>query len=154
MSNNYAKIKPHISPKKAELSVESMGLSHRPLTEALAFCKANSKAFDIHTSVNPLIAAAAPVLMAITTLKKQPLQQDPTNLYQPLVHEIKIFEEKARKLEYRSAIILAARYFLCSFVDEVLAASGENLQPLWQRHPLLQTLQGESWGGERFFMIL
>ncbi|OGO91947.1 MAG: hypothetical protein A3F10_02360 [Coxiella sp. RIFCSPHIGHO2_12_FULL_42_15] len=127
---------------------------HRPLTEAITLSKSTSKAFDIQHSINPLIAAAAPLLMVITTLKKHALHADPTHLYQALLQEIKTFENKTRKLDYRSPIILAARYLLCAFIDEILSDAQENLQKSWQQSPFLQILQNETWGGERFFVIL
>ncbi len=131
---------------------------HRPgqhsLTEPSTIIDATSEAFDSKHALNPLIGAAAPLIMAVGKIKSQTYQASPTLLFNALVKEIKTFEEKARKLQYRSAIILAARYFLCSFVDEIAASSAEPIQKLWQQKTLLQTLQGEPWGGERFFMIL
>jgi type IV/VI secretion system ImpK/VasF family protein len=54
---------------------------------------------------------------------------------------------------------MAARYFLCSFADEVMndlldlhqAQSNEPANPLLS---LLETLQAERYGGERFYLIL
>lgn len=145
-------LKQHDNTNKSPLSLESLHPPHhRPLTEAVRLASTHSQAFDINTSVNPLIAAAAPVIMAITTIKKAQSLPDGADAYAPLVQEIKIFEDKARKLNYRSAIILAARYFLCAFADETIALSQPT--PITDAS-LLRTFQGEDYGGERFFLIL
>jgi type IV/VI secretion system ImpK/VasF family protein len=130
------------------------------LSEPVQFACSNSQAFDINTSINPLVAAAASVILTITSLKKQ--TQSPIDisqlsaLHHPLIQEIKIFEEKARKLEYRSALIMAARYFLCSFADEVMndLLQAQNSEEANQLPSLLETLQAERYGGERFYLIL
>lgn len=157
MSTINMNLKSAIDDKHSELSTETSdfsNVSHQPLTEAITINKIASKAFNVGLSINPLISAAAPILMAITTLKKEAVHNDLPSLHETLLLEIKTFESKARKFEYRSAIILAARYFLCAFIDEALATAQNNRRNPSQKNSLLQTLQGETWGGDRVFMIL
>ena len=156
MTKNITHLEPHSAHEnKTSLSTESIPqFGHRPLTEPVSISNTSSKAFNVEHALNPLVAAAAPVLVVISKIQTQSFSPDAVSLYQSLVQEIKTFEEKARKLEYRSAIILAGRYFLCAFIDEVMLHCDQQTQSLWQQHPLLKTVQGESWGGERFFAIL
>ncbi|WP_264774331.1 type IVB secretion system protein IcmH/DotU [Coxiella burnetii] len=110
--------------------------------------------FDASIAINPLVAACAPLLTIATQLRDQEQSPNLPKLYESLSSEIKLFEEKAHSLGYRSPVILAARYFLCALIDEIILHSpwGENSE--WQRLGLLKTFQDESWGGERFFIIL
>jgi type VI secretion system protein ImpK len=129
--------------------------ARRPLTEPVTIHHATSTAFDSQFSLNPLVAAAAPILMITNKIQSTNEPINPEQLLQELIKEIKIFENKARQLEYRSAIILAARYFLSSYVDEMITShANSSIKNVWQAQPLLKTLQGEIWGGERFFLIL
>ena len=167
MSDTMKHITPPGSQTRTAISLESLQPAHhRVLSEPVQFACSNSQAFDINTSINPLVAAAASVILTITSLKKRtqsPIDMSQLSaLHHPLIQEIKIFEEKARKLEYRSALIMAARYFLCSFADEVM----NDLLDLLDLHPaqhneeanqlpsLLEALQAERYGGERFYLIL
>lgn len=127
----------------------------RALVEPFSLTEEPTRAIDCQYALNPLIGTATPMISVINQIQMQNQQAfDPDALYQSLIQEIKLFEAKARKLHYRSAIILAARYFLCAFIDEVIQSCDPHIQQQWQQHPLLQSMQGETWGGERYFMIL
>jgi type IV/VI secretion system ImpK/VasF family protein len=77
-----------------------------------------------------------------------------TELYQDLCHETKAFENKAQTYNYRSHLILAARYALCTLIDEIILSTAWGNKSDWKNQNLLGTFQGETWGGERFFVIL
>lgn len=118
-----------------------------------------SKAFNSSISVNPLIASASALFSIATTLMQVTTLPDPSKLHQDLAHEIRAFETNAHKEGYRSNVILAARYVLCSFIDEILLnADWANTEwansNIWKQQTLLQTFHDEDWGGERFFVIL
>ena len=113
-----------------------------------------SKLFSIDTHINPLVSAASPLFAIASTLKNTIAMPDLAQLYQDLCHEIKAFENKAQTHNYRSHIILAARYALCSLLDEIILSTSWGNKSIWQTQNLLATFQRESWGGERFFVIL
>lgn len=110
-----------------------------------------SHAFSTNIGINPLIAAAMPVL-ALATELQQPISVDPATLSKSLRHEIKAFENAAFKNGYRTQMILAARYLLCALLDEVITQYHPDY--LWHEEALLLFFQQETWGGERFFIIL
>lgn len=124
------------------------------LTKPATIIAPRSAAFDINFALNPLVASAGPIFTAINCIDYEQYHGSITLLYESLLNEFKTLEEKLRRLDYRSAIILAARYFLCTYIDEILSSPGSQLQAVWQRKPLLKTLQNELFGGERFFLIL
>lgn len=124
------------------------GLTHLPLANPQDSYY-RSKIMCAQTGINPLLTAAAALLILITKLKEQTVPLDTRPLYQELVHEIRAFETQAQTQSYRTESILIARYILCAVFDEFLAQHHE-----WQKHKLLSTFHGEEWGGERFFIIL
>lgn len=114
----------------------------------------HSQAFDINTTINALVAAAAPLLTIATQLREQRQPPELILLHSSLCHEIKAFENKARASGYRTPIILAARYFLCALIDEIILTTTWGNHSRWEQHNLLRTFQRESVGDERFFLIL
>jgi type IV/VI secretion system ImpK/VasF family protein len=118
-----------------------------------------SKAFNSTVGINPLITSASVLFSIATTLMQISTLPDPRQLHQDLSHEIRAFETKAHKEGYRSTVILAARYVLCTFIDEILLkADWANTEwansNIWKEQTLLQTFHDEDWGGEKFFVIL
>lgn len=132
-----------------DISLELLDTHREPITGPIG--DVQSHAFKTSIAVNPLIAAAMPLLSRTSEIE----QLAPTNaaeLSQALQHEIKAFENAAYHNDYRSQMILAARYLLCSLLDECIEKHHPQLN--WQAHSLLNFFQHESFGGERFFIIL
>jgi type VI secretion system protein ImpK len=50
--------------------------------------------------------------------------------------------------------IVAARYVLCTALDETAAKTPWGGGGQWSRHSLLVTFHNETWGGEKFFQVL
>lgn len=132
--------------------VTNADLTRTPLSGSRQSYQSNM--FKIRIAVNPLVAAAAPLLTTATQLREQSDPPDYNELHRCLCHEIKALEHNAHKLGYRSQVILAARYLLCAMIDEIIAQSNWFKASTWAQRGLLQTFQREAWGGERFFLIL
>lgn len=113
-----------------------------------------SNAFAVSIAVNPLVAAASPLLAIATQLSELTAAPNLTQLHQDLSHEIKAFESKAHNLGYRAQLILAARYLLCATLDEIILNTPWGKDSEWRSQNLLITFQREPWGGDRFFLIL
>ena len=113
-----------------------------------------SKLLTIDTDINPLISAAAPLFAIASALRNTLAAPDLNQLFQDLCHEVKAFENKLQSHHYRSPIILAARYALCALLDEIIISSNWQDKIIWKNHNLLNVFQRESWGGEKFFVIL
>lgn len=110
--------------------------------------------FVVNTAVNPLIAAAYPLLTLATQLQELTTPPDLATLYTDLTKAIKDFEAKLQHLKYPAAVILAARYFLCAFIDECILKTKWGGKSKWQHHNLLHTFQKEDLNNDRFFIIL
>lgn len=113
-----------------------------------------SQLFNTQSAINPLVGATLPLLTWVSKLSNNQTAVDLEVLHQELLHEIKAFEMKVQQHGYRSNIILAARYILCSMIDEQVATATWINSDHWKNYSTLNSLHGEAWGGDRFFLIL
>lgn len=104
--------------------------------------------------VHPLVEAAAPLLLLAGRLRGQIAPADTEGLRRQVMQEIGAFEERARRLEIPAEDVLAARYALCTVVDEAVLNTPWGAQSGWAGHSLLVTFHREASGGEKFFQIL
>ena len=111
-----------------------------------------SHIFSTNIAINPLVAAAMPLLSATSEIQRVTDIKNPEFFLDTLIHEVKAFENKAAKNGYRSSFILGARYLLCALIDECMMT--HHPKASWKKHNLLQIFQHDVWGGERFFIIL
>lgn len=105
------------------------------------------------TGINPLMTAGSALIVIIGRLKHTPSYKNINQLYERLAHEVRVFETKAQKLQYRSETILVARYLLCATIDETIMKTVWGQKSNWQQR-LLNTFQREDNANERFFVIL
>lgn len=103
--------------------------------------------------LNPLIAAANPLLNIVPQLRATLQHADPQGLRSYIAEKIKIFETRARASGVASEKVIAARYALCTLLDEA-AASTPWGSGIWAKHSLLIMFHNEAWGGEKFFQLL
>lgn len=68
--------------------------------------------------------------------------------------QIKRFDERALKYGARTVDVSAARYVLCSVLDEAVMTTSWGAASNWSTHSLLNQFHGETWGGEKVFAIL
>lgn len=67
---------------------------------------------------------------------------------------VKAFEQKLEKFKYPMRLIIAARYCLCTAFDEAVLSRPWGTQSVWVQQTLLSLFHKETWGGERFYIIL
>lgn len=113
-----------------------------------------SHILSIDNTVNPMVAASAALISEAIRLKQLTSKPDYKQLHESLLHEIKALESRAHQLGYRSRLILSARYMLCALIDEIIQTSHWSSKDDWSDKSLLQTLQRETTGGERFYTIV
>lgn len=76
-----------------------------------------SRLFTVHTGLNPLITAAAPLLTMLTSLQDPQQKIDLDEFQITLNHELKAFESSTRLEHYEQHSIMLARYILASSID-------------------------------------
>lgn len=103
---------------------------------------------------NPLLALAAPLLDAVPTIRGTLSHQNPPALRERLLQAISEFEDAARRANLVPEHVLVARYALCTVLDEAVAEMPWGESAGWSRQSLLVSLHRETWGGEKFFLLL
>ncbi len=103
---------------------------------------------------NPLVSAANPLLNTIPQIRHSTVHPDPTELRQKLINEIRQFEVVCQQAKLPYEVIIAARYCLCTALDEAASLTPWGLRSVWSGSGLLVTFHNETWGGEKFFQLL
>lgn len=103
---------------------------------------------------NALVNVATPLLTLITQIRHTVDHQNVPKLRAQVIDEIKSFEQKLVKIEYPMRTIIAARYCLCTAIDEAVLSRPWGTQSVWVQESLLSLFHKETWGGERFYLIL
>lgn len=106
------------------------------------------------TGLNPLVQAATPLLVLAGRLRGQVSQADVDALRRQTSQEVRAFEDRARSANVPPEDILAARYALCTAVDEAVMNTPWGSQSGWSGQSLLVSFHREVFGGEKFFQIL
>jgi len=110
--------------------------------------------FKTAYGLNPLVNAASMLIAVFTKTRESLSHPNVGGLHQQLVDEIKAFEKKAREEGVQPEIVLAARYILCTVLDEVVLNTPWGAESAWTQRTLLSVFHNETEGGEKFFQIL
>ena len=105
-------------------------------------------------SLNPLVAAAAPLLVAAPRIRATARHADPAALKQALVESLRAFEAQARSRGLPHEQVVAARYILCTLLDESATGTPWGGPAGWSAHSLLVQFHNETWGGEKVFQLM
>ncbi len=121
---------------------------------------------DYTLGLNPLVNCASHLLLEMVCLRtpgaegldsqggeRQAGEKGLEDLRRRLVAEIRGFENVALGCEIDHAQVLAAKYVLCSALDESVSTSPLGAGGDWSSQALLSTFHNETWGGEKFFQI-
>jgi type VI secretion system protein ImpK len=106
------------------------------------------------SGMNALVAAANPLLDLVPQLRATLQHPDPLGLRDALVRDIKAFEARARAAGVSPEAVMGARYALCTLLDEVAASTPWGSGVWAAKHSLLVLFHNETWGGEKFFLLL
>jgi type VI secretion system protein ImpK len=104
--------------------------------------------------LNPLVSAAAPLLAVVSQIRNTMAHRDIAGLRTRLIDEMRAFEANARARGVSPEFALTARYVLCSLVDETVLSTPWGSESFWSKQGLLLTFHNETWGGEKFFLLL
>ncbi len=125
--------------------------SGRPRTPAAS---AGVELQRLVAGVNPLLGAAGVLLALAPKLRTTMEHDDPAALRVKLLQCIGEFDALATAGGVPRTKITAARYVLCSFIDEVIAQTPWGDGGIWAERNLLQEFHEERWGGEKAFQLL
>lgn len=104
--------------------------------------------------LNPLEAAAGPLLALLTRLRSTIAHPAPSSLRAQLLGYLRQFEERAEAAGVARNDVLLARYALCTALDEAVLSTPWGSTSEWGKQSLLITVHNEAWGGEKVFQLL
>ncbi|WP_226858497.1 DotU family type VI secretion system protein [Diaphorobacter aerolatus] len=104
--------------------------------------------------LNPLVSAAGRLLVLLGKMRTLVQQPDVGALRASTVAALQRFDGDARASGASNETVLAARYVLCTAIDEAVANTPWGTQSGWNKQSLLVQFHNETWGGERVFQLL
>jgi len=104
--------------------------------------------------INPLLVAAGPLLSLQAQLRATTSHHDRPGLQRQLLGLIGEFEQGARAGGVGLPQVVAARYLLCTFIDEAIAATPWGANPPPGTKSLLQEFHDEASGADKVFELL
>jgi type VI secretion system protein ImpK len=104
--------------------------------------------------LNPLLALANRLMVMVPQLRQTRQVADPAALRASLAQGIRDFATAAQQRGIAPERIMAARYVLCTMIDEAAADTPWGGAGLWGRQSLLAEFHSESFGGEKVFQLM
>ena len=104
--------------------------------------------------LNPLVSAAAKLLALTARLRTLVQPPNVPALRASTAEAVNQFDAAARRAGVSNESVLAARYVLCTAVDEAVANTPWGVQAGWNKQSLLVQFHNETWGGEKVFQLL
>jgi type VI secretion system protein ImpK len=136
------------SPSQSQ-SPEHTVIAPRPAYEPAQEVKLGSRA-----GLNPLENAATTLFTLLGQIRNTSSHPNPGGLHQQLVSEIRQFEGRAQKAGATAESVFAARYALCTTIDEFVLSTPWGAGSVFSQKSLLSTFHKERSGGEKFFQLL
>jgi len=131
-----------LPPRIEQLQARMVYAAHLPLTQAPS------------VSLNPLVAAASGLLAQLVRLKRSRDRQDLQTLKRELSWDLEQFETRATHQGVEKSQLIAARYVLCTALDEAVVTTSWGHGSGWSQMSLLSTFHNETFGGEKVFQLI
>ncbi|MGE6531138.1 type IVB secretion system protein IcmH/DotU [Pseudomonas sp. NPDC077382] len=142
------------APAQSPLTDFSAPPKFEQLEERMIYAARLRPAETFNISLNPLVAAASSLLSEVVRLKHSYEGEDLLALNQRLSGELKLFEHRALQDGAESSQVMAARYVLCTAIDEAVVTTPWGNESEWSQMSLLSSFHNETFGGEKFFQLL
>lgn len=104
--------------------------------------------------INPLLGAASQLLALVSQLRATTVHADRAGLRRQLVERVADFEQRARASGVGKPQVAAARYLLCTFIDEAIAGTPWGAVPAAGVRTLLQEYHEDDSGADKSFELL
>ncbi|BCT33996.1 type IVB secretion system protein IcmH/DotU [Pseudomonas protegens] len=124
------------------------------LEERMIYAARLGPAQSFSVSLNPLVAAASDLLSEVVRLKHSTSAEDLRALNTRLSAGLRQFDTRALQDGAQSSQVMAARYVLCTVVDEAVVSTSWGNESQWSQMSLLSSFHNETFGGEKFFQLL
>jgi len=108
----------------------------------------------ISFGLNPLVAAAAPLLQLLGRLRTTYSQPNVEELRERAIQQVRAFETQARDTGVPREQLAPAHYALCASIDDVVLNTPWGSSGSWGARSLVSSFHQEVRSGERFFVLL
>ena len=122
--------RPAAAPEPAQRPPEAAPGGPMPRGEAVE---------SVAMGVNPLVAAAGPLLQLLARLRNTLNQPDPAELRERTVRAMRAFEEQTRASGLPIELIRPAHYALCASLDDVVLNTPWGSTGVWDARSLVST---------------
>ncbi len=150
IDNDKTILKPTPGGRKSPINK----VSPPPIENSFESITENIREQIAHTTQNPIIGAAVSLLLVVAQLRNTASHPDVFGLRTSLIEEIKKFELEIKNQGVTGEQAQAARYALCTLLDETVLNMPWGCNSIWSTQSLLVFFHKEAWGGEKFFLIL
>ena len=106
------------------------------------------------SALNQLCALAAPLLTMAARLAAGHAHPDLEELRGRAVTYVREMESRALQENVSTERLRVLRYLICATLDDLVLSTAEGPQSDWASRGLVSTIEQETWGGERFFVLL
>jgi len=124
------------------------------LEDRMIYAARMQGAEHFNVGLNSLVAPAWALLSEVVQLKRSTSQESLRGLNERLSSAVTLFETRARHDGAQVSEVMAARYVLCSVIDEAVVTTSWGSQSDWSKMSLLSSFHNETFGGEKFFQLL
>src|SRR5262245_53018652 len=104
--------------------------------------------------LNPLLALANRLLLVVPQLRATRHVDDVAALRNALAQSLRDFAARAAAQGIAPERVMAARYVLCTMIDEAANATPWGGGGVWSQHSLLTLFHNETEGGEKVFQLM
>jgi type VI secretion system protein ImpK len=108
----------------------------------------------VASGLNAILVAANPLLNVVPQLRTSPTHPNPAGLRDSLARGIREFEARTKAAGIPHDKVIAARYALCTLIDEMASSTPWGASGAWAQRGLLVLFHNETSGGEKFFQLL
>lgn len=141
-------------PAQSPLTDSAAPQKFDKLEERMVYAARLRPAETLNLGINPLVAVASALLSEMVRLQQSHEREDLFALKDRLTSEIKRFEHRALQDGAESSQVMAARYVLCTALDEAVVTTPWGNESEWSQMSLLSSFHNETFGGEKFFQLL
>ncbi|MEH6501165.1 MAG: type IVB secretion system protein IcmH/DotU [Pseudoalteromonas distincta] len=141
-------------PAQSPLTDSAAPQKFDKLEERMVYAARLRPAETLNLGINPLVAVASALLSEMVRLQQSYEREDLFALKDRLTSEIKRFEHRALQDGAESSQVMAARYVLCTALDEAVVTTPWGNESEWSQMSLLSSFHNETFGGEKFFQLL
>ena len=108
---------------------------------------------DFSAGSNPLLAAAAPLLVLANGLRGVVDHADVIRLRRTIVDELRRFQSRTRAAQVSEEEARYGHYVLCALIDEVVLSTPWGVRSSWGQQTLVATFHNEVVSGDRMFEL-